>query len=348
MDRLNSGELKIFGTILCTVLVGKRTWTDVEPGECSISGFAVSKKLIHLLRHARIQREDDGAVEFWRIKDNLQKHVPHCHHSSDDKWKRSMARGEGNKNRYQYCTDSSGAILYLRVLQGHSVRSLVYLFVTGQCFDAGRFLQVHFSCRMCNQFTFYHQFRIETGRSKFEKQTDILSACESNGKTQKILIRSTWKHRVLHGTSWKKHQNTVSWVDINLAFSTGLTLHQTRSNAIILHNTLPFYCIPKVVRNWRSHKRESIHVTSALSEDFLQRQLDENIGVQKLLGGVNDSTNPTKIQLLEQGDFCQSNNPVRVFRKSTHVSYLAARVPICLLNVQIKTKTQTKTKTQIK
>ena len=33
--------------------------------------------------------------------------------------------GGGNKKRYQYCTDSSGVILYLRALQGHSRRSLI-------------------------------------------------------------------------------------------------------------------------------------------------------------------------------------------------------------------------------
>ena len=33
--------------------------------------------------------------------------------------------GGGNKKRYQYCTDSSGTILYLRTLQGHSGRSLI-------------------------------------------------------------------------------------------------------------------------------------------------------------------------------------------------------------------------------
>ena len=62
-----------------TIPIGK-TWTDVEPGEYSPSGYAVSKKLIHLLRHARILREDDGVVEFWRIKDDLQEHFQHCHH----------------------------------------------------------------------------------------------------------------------------------------------------------------------------------------------------------------------------------------------------------------------------
>ena len=54
------------GPSIRTIPIGKRTWTDVEPGEYSISDYEVSKKLIHLLRHARIQREDDGAVEFWR------------------------------------------------------------------------------------------------------------------------------------------------------------------------------------------------------------------------------------------------------------------------------------------
>ena len=46
----------------------------------------------------------------------------------------------------------------------------------------------------------------------------------------------------------KKHQNTVYWVDINLSLKKGLKFYQTRSNAIILHGTLPAYCIPKVVR----------------------------------------------------------------------------------------------------
>ena len=48
--------------------------------------------------------------------------------------------------------------------------------------------------------------------------------------------------------AWKRHQDTVYWVDINLAIYKGLQFYQTRSNAIILQETLPAYCIPKVVR----------------------------------------------------------------------------------------------------
>ena len=48
--------------------------------------------------------------------------------------------------------------------------------------------------------------------------------------------------------AWKRHQDAVYWVDINLAIKKGLTFYQTRSNAIILQETLPAYCVPKVER----------------------------------------------------------------------------------------------------
>ena len=53
--------------------------------------------------------------------------------------------------------------------------------------------------------------------------------------------------RYVH-SAWKKHQDSVFWVDIDLAIKEGLTFYQTRSNAIILQGALPAYCIPKVVR----------------------------------------------------------------------------------------------------
>ena len=110
-----------------TVPIGKRTWTDVESREYSLSDCEISKKLIHLLRHEKhVHREDDGAVQFWRIKENLQKHFPHCLHWFDGKWKKSMAEGGGgDQRRYQFCTDSSRTIVYLRALQGHSGCNLI-------------------------------------------------------------------------------------------------------------------------------------------------------------------------------------------------------------------------------
>ena len=64
---------------------------------------------------------------------------------------------------------------------------------------------------------------------------------------EKIDLNVPRRAQYLHN-AWKKHQDAVYWVDINLAIRKGLTFYQTRSNAIILQGILPAYCIPKVVR----------------------------------------------------------------------------------------------------
>ena len=46
---------------------------------------------------------------------------------------------------------------------------------------------------------------------------------------------------------WKVHQDTVYWVDAQRAQRKGLKFYQTRSNAVILYDALPAYCISKVV-----------------------------------------------------------------------------------------------------
>ena len=106
--------------------MNERKWTDIEPAEPSLSAYEVSKKVINLLRHNQtVQREDDGAVQFWRIKFHLRNQFPQVLYWSDDRWKVCLAAGGGSKRRYQYCSDNSGTILYLRALQGHSGRNLI-------------------------------------------------------------------------------------------------------------------------------------------------------------------------------------------------------------------------------
>ena len=59
----------------------KRNWIDIEPGKHSLSEYEVSKKVIHLLRHSqKVHREEDGAVHFWRMKENIQSPLPQSIH----------------------------------------------------------------------------------------------------------------------------------------------------------------------------------------------------------------------------------------------------------------------------
>ena len=84
--------------------------------------------MISLLRHNQtVQREDDGAIQFYRIKFYLRNYSSQVQHWSGDRWKSCLAAGGGSKRRYQYCSDSSGTILYLRALQRHSGHNLIDL-----------------------------------------------------------------------------------------------------------------------------------------------------------------------------------------------------------------------------
>ena len=96
-----------------TVPIGERTWTDIEPQYYSSIDYPVSKQLSTLLRHGNLPREDDGAIEFWRLKDYPRNHFGQSQNWSDNKWKSTMAKSGGNKKRFQYCTDPSGEIIYL-------------------------------------------------------------------------------------------------------------------------------------------------------------------------------------------------------------------------------------------
>ena len=67
----------------------------------------------------------------------------------------------------------------------------------------------------------------------------------------KILNTLTSLYLVEHDTCTVHGRNIKAryfGFHINLAIQKGLTFYQTRSNAIILQETLPAYCIPKVVR----------------------------------------------------------------------------------------------------
>ena len=239
----------------------------------------MSKKLIHLLRHGRqVHREDDGAIGFWRIKDDLQIHFLFRHHWSDEMWKSSMAGGGGGqKKRFQYCTDDSGIIIYFRALQSHSGRNLIDIlhYRTMSLFRDGFFKYIyHVGCAI-NLHSIINSGLIPGGQNLSNRQTVLFLPVAPKDKEHKdpdtIDLGAPRRAQYMRRT-WKKHQNTVYWVDINLAQTKRLKFCQTGSNAIILHETLPTYCIPKVVRMKTGEvKNEKVYASPrASSKDFLE------------------------------------------------------------------------------
>ena len=62
-----------------TVLILERTWIDIEPGAQFDQAYPVAKRLDTLLRHGELPREEDGAIEFWRRKDDLRNKFEYSH-----------------------------------------------------------------------------------------------------------------------------------------------------------------------------------------------------------------------------------------------------------------------------
>ena len=120
----------------------------------------------------QVHREDDGAVLFWRIKENLQSRFPQTIHWSDDRWKACLAAGEGVKRRFQYCTDASGTIVYFRSLQGHSGRNLMDPSLQDNIVIPSNFFQhiYHIGCAF-NLHSIINSGLIPGGQNSSKRQT---------------------------------------------------------------------------------------------------------------------------------------------------------------------------------
>ena len=185
-------------------------------------------------------------------KNNLQNQFAQILYWSDNRWKACLAAGGGVKRRYQYCTDNSGIIVYLRALQGHSGRNLIDPSLQDNVVIQSEFFHYiyHIGCAF-NPHSIINNGLILGGQNSSKRQTVFFLPIDPREKghkdLEKIDLNVPRRAQYLHN-AWKKHQDAVYWVDVNLAIRKGLTFYETRSNAIILQGILPAYCIPKVVR----------------------------------------------------------------------------------------------------
>ena len=89
------------------------------------------------------------------------------------------------------------------------------------------------------------------GQNLSRRQTVFFSPVdprdESHRDPERIDFSVSRVARYVH-SAWKRHQDAVFWVNIDLAIKEGLTFYQTRSNAIILQGILPVHYISKVER----------------------------------------------------------------------------------------------------
>ena len=178
----------------------------------------------------------------------------------------------------------------------------------------------HIGCAF-NLHSIINNGLIPGGQDSSRRQTVFflpIDPRDKNHKDSEYMDFSVPRRAKYVHSAWKKHQDAIFWVDINLAIKGGLTFYQTRSNAIILQGTLPAYCIPKVVRlktgevlNEKSYMSPRPPPKISLRHDHDWTRGNDQLGstveqqpvgklVQQSFGEVSTckilQTNPTKTQ----------------------------------------------------
>ena len=128
---------------------------------------------------------------------------------------------------------------------------------------------------------------------------------------------------------WKKHHNTVYWVDIKLVRKKGLKFYQTRSNSNTLCDTLPAYCIPKAIMMETGEIiYEKVYASprpppKISCKDDWTKELDSEVA-----GGNADSQQikpKSKTQLSRTVRLVSEQPPGLLLRRSEKMSCLAAK-----------------------
>ena len=262
--------------------IGERT------GLIDSSDYPVSKKLIHLLRHGSLPRDNDGAIEFWRIKDNLQKHFLYCHHWSDESGRAAWQEEEEKRKDFsivlilqeQFCTSELFKVIQDAVLLILHYRTMsLFRTVSSSTFITSDVQSIYIPSSIQD---WYREDKIWATDRQYSFCLWILWT-----KNTRILTRSTWKHRVLHNTCTKHGRN----IKIRCIGSTSTLLWRKDWSSIKHDRTLSFFTkhsqliVSRKLFGWKLEKsytrRYMRHL--GLLQRFPWNMTGWKIWVQKLL-----------------------------------------------------------------
>ena len=237
-----------------TISFNERIWIDIVPSRQDYDSHTVSRRVINILRHNRdVNRERDGAVQFYKIKFLMRDHTLSTQNWSDNRWLACLAAGGGPKRRYQYCPDYLGSIIYLRALQGHSGDSIIDLETQDHVLiKPGIFTYIYNVGSSFNLKSIVSNGLVPGGQELNGRQSVYflpVDPRDEDHRDPEVIDYSVPRRARYLQKLWKRHQDTVFWVNIDQAIIRGgLRFYQTKSNAIILQGVLPPSCIVKAER----------------------------------------------------------------------------------------------------
>ena len=211
--------------------------------------------MTRLLRHdPTVLREEDGAVEF-----RISAPPFHSKFKSSPYWSirtrlNYLQKGGGAKKRFQYCVDpySAETILYFRAIQGPLWRkNTLILHLQDNMLLPSDFAEHIYHVGSSHDLHSIIQSGLIPGVKEIKKRETcgVLHGREPNvhRSLQRKGLRRDEAENCSVQTQLENTPNTVCGCNLRVAQSKGLQFCRTRSNGIILYNTLPALCIEKEV-----------------------------------------------------------------------------------------------------
>ena len=202
-----------------TISFNERIWVDIVPSKQDFDSYKLSKRVINLRHNRNVNRERDGAVQFYKIKFLMRDYSLSTQNWSDNRWLACLAAGGGPKRRYQYCSDYLGSIIYLRALQGHSGDSIIDLAMQDHVLiTPGIFPYVHHVGSKFNIPSILSNGLIPGGQELSRRQSVFflpVDPRDENHRDPENIDYSVPRHARYVQNTWKRHQDTVFWIDID-------------------------------------------------------------------------------------------------------------------------------------
>ena len=250
-------------------------------------------------------------------------------------------------DRHRICTDSSGTIFYLRVFQGHSGRNIIDPPLQDNVvIPDGFFKYIYQVGCAINLHSIINSGLIPGGKNLSNRQTVFflpVAPMDKNHKDPNTIDLNAPRHAQYMHKAWKRHQDAVYWVDINLApeerIEVSIRLDRTpsfftkHSQLIVFRKLLGWKleksCTRKYMRHLGPLQRSPWNMTGW--KNWVQKML--NAKRDKLCNNskVPNQTNQFQIQimiercnpLLEQPkDRVEVEEKRPVLRRSKHVLFM--------------------------
>ena len=202
--------------------------------------FAVSKVVMKLEGYYDPdERETDGAVHWKSLGPKLRfafRKGGGCDFSDSD-WLQHIYKGS-NKTRFQHCKNSQDVRLYSRAVQGHIGGNVIAPELMGHVAVPFRWKEFlfHGGCSSRSGL-------MAGGRESEEGRQAVfftpLNPFGSNPDEEEPSNDSLRPRKEHYHSKWKPHQDAVYWINLARAQGKGLQFWQTRSHAIIIHDSVP-------------------------------------------------------------------------------------------------------------